>query len=89
MPPARAVQRHGDVVATALIASVLFVVYALVTVQNWRRCARGRLPVPVIGGLSGLAAGVLVDTPILGMTLLALDPATLVLVRRVAEWRRV
>lgn len=75
--------------ATALIASVLFVVYALVAIENWRRCARGRLPVPVIGGASGLVGGVLVDTPMLAVMLVVLDPATLVLVRRIAEWRRV
>ncbi len=75
--------------ATALVASVLFVVYVLVTAENWRRCARGRLPVPVVGGLCGLAGGVLVDTPMLAVTLLVLDPATLVLVRRIAEWKRV
>ena len=75
--------------ATALVASVLFVVYVLVTAENWRRCSRGSLPIPVIGGLCGLAGGVLVDTPMLAVMLCVLDPATLVLVRRVAEWRRV
>lgn len=76
-------------VITAVVAPVLFVVYALVTAENWRRCARGRLPVPVLGGACGLAGGVLVDTPTLALMLLVLDPATLLVVRRIAEWRRV
>jgi len=76
------------VVVTAVVASVLFVVYALVTARNWSRCARGRLPVPLVGGACGLAGGVLVDTPMLAVMLLVLDPGTLEVARRAAEWRR-